>query len=58
MDTKVLEIRTPNVKIQVSPEFSDLIETRIIDGVKYIVIRASDGIEVNGVNVLISQDHI
>ena len=58
VDTKVLEIRTPNVKIQVSPEFSDLIETRIIDGVKYIVIRASDGIEVNGVNVLITQDHI
>lgn len=53
VDTKLLEIRTPNVKIQVSPECSNLIETRIIDGIKYIVIRANEGIEVNGVNVLI-----
>ena len=51
IDNKQFEIKTPNVKIKVAPEFSNLIETRIIDGIKYIVIRATDGIEVNGVTI-------
>lgn len=54
MDTKQLEICTPDVTIRVSPERSDLVETRVIDGVKYILIRADEGVEVNGVDVHIS----
>ncbi len=45
------ELRTPQVVIKVSPERSDLVETRIIDGHPYILIRAEEGVEVNGVNV-------
>lgn len=37
--------------IRVSPERGDLVETRVIDGVKYILIRADEGVEVNGVDV-------
>ncbi len=48
---KKFEIETPNVIIKVAPERSDLVETRIIDGVKYILIRAEDGVELNGMNV-------
>ena len=44
-------LRTPNVVISVSPDRSDLVETRIIDGHPYILIRAEEGVEVNGVNV-------
>ena len=44
-----LEVRTPDVKIQVPPERGDLVETRIIDGVGYILIRAEGGVEVQGV---------
>ena len=45
------EIVTPNVKITMSPDYSDMVETRVIDGRKYILIPADDGMEVNGVAV-------
>ena len=46
-----LEVRTPDVLIQVNPEQGDLVDTRVIDGRKYILIRAEEGVEVNGVPV-------
>ena len=45
------EVRTPDVVVQVNPERSDLVETRVIDGQRYILIRAEEGVEVNGVSV-------
>ena len=54
VNTRQLEIRTPDVTIKVNPERSDLVETRIINGAKYILIRAEDGLEVDGVQVHIS----
>ncbi len=53
MESK-LEIRTPDVTIHVSPERSDLVETRVIDDKKYILIRAEDEVVVNGVAIHIS----
>ena len=53
VEPKKFELRTPDVVVQVNPERSDLIDTRVIDGVKYILIRAEEGVEVNGVNVCI-----
>lgn len=53
VDIKQIEVRTPDVKIQVSPDRGDLIETRMIDGAKYILIRADEGVEVNGVTIKI-----
>ena len=50
---KKLEVATPQVKIKVEADSGDLVETRIIDGVKYILIRADDGVVVNGINVKI-----
>ena len=55
VDTKHLELRCPDVTIQVNPERGDLVETRIIDGVRYILIRAEEGVEVNGVEVKIGE---
>lgn len=54
IDNKHFEIKTPDVVIKVSPERSDLIETRIIEGVKYIMICADENVEVNGVNIHIA----
>ena len=51
VEPKKFELRTPDVVVQVNPERSDLVETRVIDGVKYILIRAEEGVEVNGVNI-------
>lgn len=53
VDTKQIEVRTPDVKIQVSPDRGDLLETRVIGGKRYILIRADEGVEVNGVNISI-----
>ena len=51
IDNKHFEIKTPDVVIKVDPARSDLIETRIIGGVKYILICADENVEVNGVNI-------
>lgn len=45
------EVKTPDVSIQVAPEKADLIETRVIGGVKYILINAEENVEVNGVRI-------
>ena len=54
IDNKRFEIHTPDVSIKVAPDRTDLIETRIIGGVKYILINAEEDVEVNGVNIHIT----
>ncbi len=51
IDVKKFVVCTPDITIKVNPERKDLVKTRIIDGVKYIMIRADDNVEVNGVNI-------
>lgn len=51
VDTNKFHLNTPDVKIQVAPEKRDLVEARILGGVKYILIRAEEGVEVNGISV-------
>lgn len=51
IEPKQLEIKTPDVTIKVNPERGDLVETRVIDGVKYVLIRADADVTVNGVYV-------
>lgn len=54
IDNKRFEVHTPDVSIKVSPERSDLIETRVIGGIKYILICADEDVEVNGVSIHIN----
>ena len=56
IDNKHFEVKTPDVIIKCDPTRSDLIETRIIGGVKYILICADEDVEVNGVNITISEE--
>ena len=51
IDNKHFEVKTPDVSIKVAPDRADLIETRIIGGVKYILICADEDVEVNGVSI-------
>ena len=51
IDNKRFEVRTPDVSIKVAPDRTDLIETRVIGGVKYILISAEEDVEVNGVSI-------
>lgn len=55
IDNKHFEIATPDVSIKVNPERSDLIETRVIGGVKYLMICADENVEVNGVSIHIQE---
>lgn len=55
IDDKRFEIRTPDVSIKVAPDRKDLIQTRVIGGVKYILICAEEDVEVNGVNIHIDE---
>ena len=57
VDTKRLEVKTPDVVIQVNPEHSELVQTRIINGAKCIVIKVSEGVEVNGVPIQIAEEN-
>ena len=56
IDVKKFEVATPQVKIMVDPEYTYTLETKIIDGIKYILIPAEDGVTVNGVNVNIERE--
>lgn len=53
MDVKKFDLQTPDVTIKVNPQRTDLVSTQVINGVKYILIRAAEGVEVNGVNITI-----
>ena len=46
-----MEIETPEVKISVDPKYSYLIQPRIVDGHKYLLVSADAGVELNGLAV-------
>ena len=50
--TRKFEVKTPNITIQVNPDRTDLIETKIIDGRRCIVIQMDDSVEVNGIHIM------
>ena len=51
IESKKFEMATPEVKITVDPEYAFAITTRVIDGSRYILIPAGEGVEVNGISV-------
>lgn len=48
IDTGKFEIKTSQAAVSVSPDQSYLVETRVIDGKKYLLIPAEERVEVNG----------
>ncbi len=51
MNTRAFEVKTPDVVIKVSPDRTDLIETRSINGRECLVIALDGGVMVNGITV-------
>jgi hypothetical protein len=45
------ELKMPDIKINVSPEYRDNVSTREIDGEKYILIKVIGPVEINGIAV-------
>jgi len=56
IESKKFDIVTPQVKISVDPEYTYVVETRIINGRKYLLIPADDSVTVNGINIKIPKD--
>ncbi len=51
IDSKRFEVKTADAALSIDPEHSYLVETRVIDGKKYLLIPAGEGLEVNGMPV-------
>ena len=51
IDSKRFEVKTADASISIDPEHSYLVETRIIDGKKYLLLPIGEGLEVNGMPV-------
>ncbi len=53
IETKKFELKTPDVSVKVNPDRRDLVSVEIINGTKYIMIRADENVEVNGMDIKI-----
>ena len=51
IDAKRFEVKTAEASVSVSPDCSYLVETRVIDGKKYILIPVEEDVEINGLPV-------
>ena len=56
IESKKFEVVTPHLKITVDPEYTYVVETRIINGRKYLLIPADDSVSVNGINIKIPKE--
>ena len=54
IDAKHFAVKTADATIQVDPERSYLVEARIIDGLRYLLVPADESVEVNGLGVRIA----
>ena len=52
---KKFEVKMPDVVVHVAPDRGELVETRVLGGVPYLLIRADEGVEVNGVGIEIGE---
>lgn len=52
-DSKQLLVKTNEVTVKVAPGCGELVETRVIDGARYLLIRCDGEVSVNGINVKI-----
>ena len=52
---KKFEVKMPDVVVHVAPDRRELVETRVLGGVPYLLIRADEGVEVNGVGIEVGE---
>ena len=56
IDDKKFELRTAQATVSVDPACSYLVETRVIDGKKYILIPVEEDVEINGLPVRFAEE--
>ena len=52
VETSRLEVKSPSLKISVKADMTDMLKTRVIDGMEYMLIPVVDELEVNGIRIL------
>ena len=50
-EPKKLSVKSENIRLDISAEAADLVETRVIDGVEYFLIPVADNVTVNGIRI-------
>lgn len=55
-DKRRFVIKTSDVSVKIDPDKTELVSVEYIDGLKYILIRIEDGIEVNGIDVKVRKE--
>jgi len=45
-------VKSPSLKISVKADMADMLKTRVIDGMEYLLIPVVDELEVNGIRIL------
>ena len=50
-NTRKFEVKTPNIMIQVKPEYMGALETKMVDGRLCLVVPVDDEVQVNGMPV-------
>ena len=56
IDTKKAELKTERFSISIDPEYSYLLETKVLDGRKVLIVPVEDHVEFNGVAVAVDAD--
>ena len=56
IDTRRFDVKTEQATISLDPAYSYLVETRVIDGRKYLLIPAGEDVEVNGLPVEVTAE--
>ena len=51
LNTRSFEVKTPDVVVKVKPERTDLVETKVLNGRRFLVIALDGSVEVNGIAV-------
>lgn len=54
IETGPIKLTAPDLVVQMGADLGDRLETRLIDGKKYILIQVDDGMELNGVPIIIT----
>ncbi len=56
IELKKISLENDDISIKISPQRSDLVQTKIIDGVPYLMIKVEGNVLVNGVAVHIAEE--
>ena len=56
IDANKVELKTEKVSLSIDPEYSHLVEAKVIDGQKVLIVPVEDHLEFNGVAVNVNRD--